>query len=354
MAEYVVHRGVHCQVFEDGWNYKEWRSSATGQMEHKLWPRRIYVPLADIDDPAVWNDPSSDGPACLALPQLPREPQESLFREWRPPLRWLAVDQDRYVDEQAARSRALEKSARRAKQGCSHKIKEAGFSSLLTCTTRENITDFDVFRQHWAAMLRKLAAHVPDFAAVFAFERQERGAWHVHAAIHKLPVYLWVPQGSGRAAKRVMVRSWDYIRRLWRSIVGEGNIDVDGHRKRRGKRGGHRAHESLARLAAYVSKYLTKDHATGPAGRNRWGSTQGIKPPKPAVRQLPAMPLHEAIYLAFHLPEGHRIVQHRVSRFGRFWWLYSEPGRPDDDVTQVGFEEEAANDAGRLRAGLNG
>lgn len=326
MAEYVVHRGVHCQVFEDGWNYKEWRSSATGQVEHKLWPRRIYVPLADIDDPEVWADPPIDQSGTLLEAER--------------------LEKQRFL--------ALEKSARRAKQGCSHKIKEAGFSSLLTCTTRENITDFDLFRQHWAAMLRKLAAHIPDFAAVFAFERQGRGAWHVHAAIHKLPVYLWVPQGSGRAAKRVMVRSWDYIRRLWRGIVGDGNIDVDGHRKRRGKRGGHRAHESLARLAGYVSKYLTKDHATGPAGRNRWGSTQGIKPPKPAVRQLPAMPLHEAIELAFHLPEGHRIVQHRVSRFGRFWWLYSEPGRPDDDVTQVGFEEEAANDAGRLRAGLDG
>ncbi len=302
MAEYVVHRGVHCQVFEDGWNYKEWRSSVTGQMEHKLWPRRIYVPLADIDNPEVWADPPIDQSGTVL--EAERLEKQRLL--------------------------ALEKSARRAKQGCSHKIKEAGFSSLLTCTTRENITDFDLFRQHWAAMLRKLAAHVPDFAAVFAFERQERGAWHVHAAIHKLPVYLWVPQGPG-SKRKVMVRSWDYLRRLWRSIVGEGNIDVDGHRKRRGKRGGHRAHASLARLAGYVSKYLTKDHATGPVGRNRWGSTQGIKPPKPAVRQLPPMPLSEAIDLAFHLPDGHRIVRHAVFNFGKCWVLYTERGEPEND-----------------------
>lgn len=324
MDRYCVHRGVHCRVVEHGWNYKEWRSATTGQLEHKLWPRLLYIPLADIDDPDVWAEPPIDqSGTVLEAERLERQ-----------------------------RLLALEKSARRAKQGCSHKIKEAGFSSLLTCTYRENMQDFDRMRRDWNSMLKKLALHVPGFAAVFAFEQQERGSWHVHAAIHKLPVFLWVPQGRG-SKRKVMVRSWDYIRRLWKGIVGEGNIDVDGHRKRRRGRGGHRAHESLARLAGYVSKYLTKDHANGPAGRNRWGSTQGISVSSPQVRQLPPMPMHEAIELAFHLPEGHRIVQHRISRFGRFWWLYSEPGKPDDGVTQMGFEVEAANDAGRLRAGLD-
>lgn len=310
-GNYVVKNGLHCEVFEQGWNYKVWESKETGQVEHRLWPRLVYVPMGDPDDPAdadVWADPPIDQSGTL-------------------------LEQERLEQD---RLRALEKSARRAKQTCRHKIKEAGFGSLLTNTYGDNMQDFDKARRDWAAFMRKVGPHIPGFACVYAFERQGRGAWHVHAAIHTLPVFLWVPTGRGKHARKVMVRSWDYLRRCWRAIVGKGNIDVDGHRKRgRNRRGA----ESLAKLAGYVSKYLTKDHADGPQGRNRWGSTQGIQPPKPRVIKLPHMPLLEAIGLAFHLPDGHRIVHHKISRFGDSWMLYTEPGEDE----KIGPEGPVAN-----------
>lgn len=299
-GNYVVRGGLHCEVFEMGWKYKVWRSKDTGQIEHKVWPKLVYVPLGDQDDPAdadVWADPPIDQSGTV-------------------------IEQERLERKRLC---ALEKSARRAKLTCSHKIKESGVSSLLTCTYKANMLDFDKMRSDWAALLRKLKAIIPGFQGIYAFEQQTRGAWHVHAAIQKLPVYLWVPDGRGRHARLVMVRSWDYIRRCWRAIVGEGNIDVDGHRRRGRGRGSY----SLARLATYVSKYLTKDHATGPEGRNRWGSTQGIVLLKPVVIDLPRMPLHEAIELAFHVPDGHRIVQHRIGQFGKFWCLYTERGEDE-------------------------
>lgn len=298
-GNYVVKDGLHCEVFESGWNYRVWESKRTGQTEHRLWPKLVYVPMGDPDDPDdadVWATPPIDQSGTL-LEQERLERKASLARE---------------------------KSARRAKQGCRYKIKHAGLASLLTCTYRENMTDFDRIRRDWAAFMRKVAPLLPDWACVFAFEEQERGAWHVHAAIRKLPVFMWVPEGRGKRARRVMVRSWDYLRRCWRGIVGQdnGNIDVDGHRKRRSR---GLASDSLARLAGYVSKYLTKGHATGPEGRNRWGSTQGLTPPKARVIKLPHMPLLEAIELAFHLPDGHRIVHHKIGRFGDSWMLYTEP-----------------------------
>ncbi len=295
---YVVKDGLHCEMFHSGWNYRVWQSPETGQTEHRLWPNVVYVPQGDPDDPAdadVWADPPIDQSGTL-------------------------LEQER-LEKKALLAR--EKSARRAKQTCRYKIKHAGFESLLTCTYRENMTDFDRVRRDWAAFMRKVGPLLDDWACVFAFEEQDRGSWHVHAAIRKLPVYLWVPEGRGRRARRVMVRSWDYLRRCWRGIVGQdnGNIDVDGHRKRR--RG--RSSDSLARLAGYVSKYLTKDHAAGPEGRNRWGSTQGLTPPKARVIKLPPMLLREAIDLAFHLPPGHVIVHHKLGRFGDSWMLYTEP-----------------------------
>lgn len=297
MEQYVVHKGVHCQVFEDGWRVKQWQSPETGQAEFMAWKRRVYVPMGDWDDPDLQAAPPIDQAGTL-------EEQERLERR---------------------RLLGLERSAARAKRTCRLKIKAAGVSSLLTCTYRENMTDFDRARSDWAAMLRKLRRVIPGFRAVYAFEQQDRDAWHVHAAIDKLPVHLDIP-GEGR------VRSWDYLRRMWRGIVGRdnGNIDVDGHRKtRHGLPGKYRASESLAKLAGYVSKYLTKDHASGIPGRNKWGSTQGIEVSKPVVFDMPEMPLAQLVAIAFEVPDGHRIVRHRIGQFGKFWVLYTEPGEPD-------------------------
>lgn len=296
MDRYVVHKGVYCQVFEQGWKVKQWQCPETGQSELMAWKRRVYVPLGDYDDPDLHAKETDQAGTELEKERLERQ-----------------------------RLAGLERSAARAKRTCRHKIKTAGLTSLLTCTYRENMTDFDRVRDDWAAMLRKLRKVLPGFRAVFAFEPQDRGAWHVHAAIDKLPTYIEVP-GAGR------VRSWDYLRRAWRAIVGadNGNIDVDGHRKtRHGLPGKYRTSESLAKLAGYVSKYLTKEHVNGIPGRNKWGSTQGIDVAKPAVFDLPEMPLADVVQLAFHLPEGHRIVRHRVGQFGKFWVLYTEPAPVD-------------------------
>lgn len=297
MDRYVVHKGVYCQVHEHGWRVKQWVSPATGQAELMAWKRRVYVPIDDYDAPGLHAGPEVDQSGT----ELEKQREEDRKR------------------------RALEKSAARAKRTCRHRIKAAGVSSLLTCTYRENMTDFDKARQDWASMLRKLRRVLPGFRAVYAFEQQDRGAWHVHAAIDKLPPWLNVP-GAGR------VRSWDYVRRLWRSVVGadNGNVDIDGHRKtRHGVTGKYRAAESLARLAGYVSKYLTKDHAEGVPGRNRWGSTQGIEVAKPVVFDVPECPASDLVGLAFSVPEGHRIVRHFIGQFGKFWLLFTEPGAPD-------------------------
>ncbi len=297
MERYVVHKGVYCQVFEQGWKVKDWQCEATGQRELMAWRRKIYVPLDDYDNPEVHAGPDVDQSGT----------EEEIAR----------LERQRLL--------GLERSAARAKRTCRHKIKSAAVSSLLTCTYRENQTDFDDMRRDWAAMLRKLRKAIPGFRAIYAFERQDRGSWHVHAAIDKLPTHLDIA-GEGR------VRSWDYLRRMWRGIVGRdnGNIDVDGHRKtRHGLPGKYRTSESLAKLAGYVSKYLTEDHATGPAGRNKWGSTQGIDVAKPVVFDMPEMSLADLVQVAFGLPDGHRIVRHRVGQFGKFWMLYSEPGEVD-------------------------
>lgn len=302
MSRYVVHKGVYCQVHEYGWKVKQWVNPDTGQAERMAWKKCIYEPLGDWDDPDIQAKNIDQSGTLLEIER-----------------------------EEERKRRALEKSAKRAKRTCRLKIKSAAMKSLLTCTYRENMQDFDRARKDFHDFLRKLRNIIPGFAAVYAFERQARGAWHIHAAIRELPE--WLIYTEKFTGKQVKVRSWNYIRRLWHSVVGKdnGNVDIDGHRRtRHGLRSKHRPAESLSKLAGYVSKYLTKDYAEGLEGRNRWGSTQGIDVPAPVVFELPEMPLSDLISIAFEIPDGHRVIRHNISQFGKFWLLYTEPGHPPD------------------------
>ena len=291
MNQYVVRNGVHCQVFEHGWRVKEWFNAEKGQQELIAWKRRVFVPMADIDDPSIQANPPVDQSGTLLGDQMEAE----------------------------KRKRLLEQSAKRAKRNCRLKIKSSGVGTLLTLTYRENMTDFDRVRRDWAAMLRKLRKLIPGFRAVYAFEQQQRGAWHVHAAVDKLPTRFDTVHGP--------VRSFKLLHPLWHSVVGHdnGNVRVDEHNKtRHGLPARYNKKTSLARIAGYVSKYLTKDYGDGVEGRNRWNSTQGIAVAKPVVFDLPEMPLHEVISLTFHVPDGHRIARHSVGQFGKVWLLYTE------------------------------
>lgn len=295
MERYVSHKGVYCQVFEDGWRVRVWENDKTGQRETVAWKRRLYVPIADYDDPD------------LKVTNIDQSGTE--------------LEAQR---KEAARLRALENSGRRAKRNCRWRIKSAAVAQLLTLTYKENQQDFDRARADWKAFWRKVARYWPGARAIFSFEQQQRGAWHVHAAIDKLPTHFNI---DGQR-----VRSFDFLRRLWRSVVGEGNIDVDGHRKNKfglpsqsKAEGKARQSESLVKLAGYVSKYLTKDYGSGLIGRNRWGSTQNIDVPPAIVFDMPEMPLSELIALAFDQRPGERIAAHRMGQFGKLWVLYTEP-----------------------------
>ncbi|WP_096699911.1 hypothetical protein [Polaromonas sp. AER18D-145] len=75
-----------------------------------------------------------------------------------------------------------------------------------------------------------------------------------------------------------------------------GTINVDGHVKQtRKKQHADARAQSLAKMAQYVSKYLTKDHDKGLRGRQMWGSTEDLTPPKPMRFQFHECPLAELI-----------------------------------------------------------
>jgi hypothetical protein len=164
----------------------------------------------------------------------------------------------------------LERAAKRAKTRVRHLCKAAGVDTLLTLTYAANMLDWSLLKRHMKEFNRRMCKLIPGWFYVAAFEQQERGAWHAHMAVHRLPREL--PARGG-----VSVKSFNVIRAVWRSVTGElgGNIDVQA-RKRNSRR-------SPSKIAAYLSKYMTKAYAEGAAWSNRFSSSKGVTVP-PAQR----------------------------------------------------------------------
>lgn len=211
------------------------------------------------------------------------------------------------------------KNAQMAKSKCRWLIKSQGLDELLTITYRDNQQDRNLCKKHFKEWVRRMKAALGGaFVYVASFERQERGAMHVHVATHKLP--------SHGIRKGQKIKAWKLGTEIWRSIVGKDNglCFVGG----KTKHGGHRRNLSLAKLAAYVSKYIMKDYADAPKGANRFSRSDGLQVPKSQCEHLTGLTFAEVIDLVFECGEGDVVVSHRVTPSkwsGGRSWLVTEP-----------------------------
>jgi len=205
----------------------------------------------------------------------------------------------------------LERAANRAKMRVRHLCKAGGIDTLLTLTYAENMTDWETLKRHMKEFNRRMAKLIPGWFYVAAFERQQRGAWHAHMAVHRLPPVLEARNG-------VKVKSFNVIRAVWRAVTGElgGNIDVQS-RKRNSKR-------APSKIAAYLSKYMTKAFAEGEPWSNRFSSSRGVTIPKPeCIRFLGYSLLDMARVVFDDLPDcAGRQLEWGLNRWNDgFWWV---------------------------------
>lgn len=147
-----------------------------------------------------------------------------------------------------------DRAVRRAKSRLRQLILAGNLTHLLTLTYRENVTDFIRAKDDLSRFIRKVRRHIPDWDFVAVAEQQERGAWHWHIAVR------------GR-------QNVELVRRLWREVVGEGNIDVSAPK-------GSRIDQRLY-LVKYLGKYLVKAFAIGQRNLNahRFRASRRIKVP---------------------------------------------------------------------------
>lgn len=219
-------------------------------------------------------------------------------------------------EEQAKRAENhVKRAATRAKKRVRQLCKAMGVDTMLTLTYRANQQDLDLCKKHLREFNRRMLRALPDFAFVAAFEEQERGAWHVHMATRRIPQSF----ADRNQQNAVRVKSYEVIRRIWRSVVGElgGTINV-ARRK-------FHSRKSAAQIASYIAKYIIKGFAEGDKWSNRWTKYGEGSVPAPVELGIYCGPI-AAIEAAYALlPEGHRVAIGRLDRWRDWFVLHTEP-----------------------------
>ena len=273
-----------------------------------------------IIDRQVFEGKPIDDEYVLTVHELGNGHREAVVRQaigWEH-VHTLTAAEASYLDEkygekdaEERREANLERSARRAKTKVRRLVKSMGLDSLLTLTYRANQTDLELAKRHLKEFVRRVKRVIPGFGYVACFEQQERGAWHMHMATHKLPLKLAATNG-------VKVKSYGVVRAIWRSVTGElqGNID-QARRKRNSQR-------SSAKLASYLSKYMLKAYGEGDAWSNRYSASQhSIPEAQRAVFR--ASSLREMIELAYAFAaDGSCEITTWLSRFGDTFYISTQ------------------------------
>lgn len=219
-------------------------------------------------------------------------------------------------DDAERKQRNLERAARRGKCGVRLKVKAAGMDALLTLTYRVNQTDLALCKKHMYEFVRRMRRALPAFQYVAAFEKQKRGAWHVHIATHRLPMLMAASNG-------VRVKSFNVVRAIWRSVTGEmgGNID-QAARKRWSK-------QTAGKMAAYLSKYMLKSYAEGEPWTNRYSCSKGLTVPPATLLEFRGASLSEIVGLLFdEVAAGPCECMTWLSSFGDCFFLSTEKPPP--------------------------
>ena len=132
------------------------------------------------------------------------------------------------------RERSAESAAKRAKRRVRHLCKLLKARYMVTLTTKEIITDIDVFQKLFQEFVRRIRL-VNNFQYVATHELQQRGALHLHVAV---------------ATRQDYKLLWS----VWQRVVGEGQgrVHVTSGTKK----------ASVNLIAAYISKYIAKSFQT--------------------------------------------------------------------------------------------
>lgn len=228
-------------------------------------------------------------------------------------LEMMANYREENSDELALRH--AERAAKRARTRVRHICKAMGTDSLVTLTYRALVTDLDLCKRHLKEFNRRLKRWLPSLRMVAGFEKQKRGAWHVHLATVGIPHFFMEKNTLGVPCR---VKSYDLLRRVWLSVVGDlgGAANLARAKSKR---------STCAKVAAYISKYITKEYESGEKWSNRWTKFGECEFPPPVDLGLVPDLLSALELIGSLVLDGQKVGQLYLPRWHDFVFLSVEP-----------------------------
>jgi hypothetical protein len=200
----------------------------------------------------------------------------------------LRTDEEQLVRDVENKERAV----RRAKQQCRLKLKSLGADHLLTFTYRGAMVEPEKIKKDWQEMCRLFHIRYPDWQYLAAPEAHESGGIHLHVGVAGKQDIKW-------------------LRRCWLLAIGQHKEDVNGWlndgvalgEKSLGavnvqssqKRYSATGKWKTNKLAAYLTKYLSKEFDVWVKGARHYWVSKSIS--KPAIERfwLKSKTFHEAV-----------------------------------------------------------
>lgn len=233
------------------------------------------------------------------------------------------ADREREEKAEERREANRKRAARRAKTRVRRMVKALGLDAMLTLTYRENQQDLALAKRHLKEFVRRIKRALPGFVYVAAFERQKRGAWHVHMATHALPREL--PASNG-----VKVKSFPVVLAIWRSVTGQLGGAINQKARKRWTR------QSTGKLAAYLSKYMLKAFEEGDDWSNRYSGSAGVEIPEAVKLRFKGATLAELIGLVYdEVAIGTCECTTWLSRWGDVFYVSTERAANDPPIKKA-------------------
>ena len=225
----------------------------------------------------------------------------------------VARDRDRQERAVEFAETCARSAARRAQRKVRFTCKAMGVSTMCTLTYRACEIDLAQVKRDLKEFNRRVLQVWPGFRFVAAFERQERGAWHVHFGCPSIPQML-CPRG-----KAIKVRSYVLLRAIWLSVTKDRGGNFDAQRRKQCARKGP------ASIAAYISKYMLKSYGEGLRNTNRYATYGPVELPK-SVNLGTVSDLTSAVHVCYSLGLSYGDVRTaRILRDGAAFYLDIEP-----------------------------
>jgi len=234
----------------------------------------------------------------------------------------------RTVEEQEERDKEnRQRAAKRAKQGVRYLCKQLFADHMLTFSYRENVEDRAKVAADWKEFVRLYRLRHPDWKYLAVLEKQERGAYHIHVAVHAKQDIRWLLRcwllAIGQPAEDV--RQW-LIEGVKLGTRSMGAVNVEPPKKRWG---GNSKVWNRNKLAGYLTKYIGKEFEEADKNAKKYWHSRNVDKPDIKRFWLKAKTFEEAIR------EAHDLVYYTGATSLSMWadstagvvWITGETAR---------------------------